>query len=173
MVPLAIVRQFAAGQQIGVDVADQEIVLHYVLELLNETGLTGSRDGGAPGPLLFKGGTALRKCVFGQTGRFSQDIDMDAAHHNGFEADIEAAFNAHSPFHGITFAIPNFRYSEGGNFSGRVAYQHPNGAGAFELQISYRLDPILRPVDLPLVDQPYFRHVEFPALRSTASIRTR
>ena len=48
MVPLAIVRQFAAGQQIGVDVADQEIVLHYVLELLNQTGLTGNRDGREP-----------------------------------------------------------------------------------------------------------------------------
>jgi len=83
MVPLAIVRQYAAGQQIGVDVADQEIVLHYVLELLNEAGLTGRRDGGRPGPLLFKGGTALRKCVFGQTGRFSRDVDMDAAHENG------------------------------------------------------------------------------------------
>lgn len=43
MVPLAVVRQFAAGQRIGVDVADQEIVLHYALELLNEAGLTGTR----------------------------------------------------------------------------------------------------------------------------------
>lgn len=165
MVPLAIVRQFAAGQQIGIDVADQEIVLHYVLELLNEAGLTGRSDGRDPGPLLFKGGTALRKCVFGQTGRFSQDIDMDAAHENGFEAEMEAAFNAHSPFHGITFSIPTFRYSQGGNFSGRVAYEHPNGAATFELQISYRLDPILDPVNLPLVNQPYFRQVEFPPPR--------
>lgn len=161
MVPLAIVRQFAAGQQIGVDVADQEIVLHYVLELFTEAGLTGRRDGGDPGPLLFKGGTALRKCVFGQTGRFSQDIDMDAAHENGFEAEIEEAFAAHRPFHGVTFSIPTFRYSQEGNFSGRVAYEHQNGAGAFELQISYRLDPILDSVDLPLVDQSYFQHVEF------------
>lgn len=162
MVPLAIVRQYAAGQQIGAEVADQEIVLHYVLELLNEAGLTGRMGGGDPGPLLFKGGTALRKCVFGQTGRFSQDIDMDAAHENGFEAEIEAAFTEHSPFHGIAFSIPTFRYSQDQNFSGHVVYEHENGAGAFELQISYRLDPILDPVDLPLVDQPYHRHVEFP-----------
>jgi uncharacterized protein len=162
MVPLAIIRQYAAGQQIGVDVADQEIVLHYVLQLLSQAGLTGRRAAGAdPGPLLFKGGTALRKCVFGQTGRFSQDVDMDAAHENGFEADIEKAFTEHSPFCGITFSIPTFRYSEDGNFSGRVAYEHDNGAGAFELQISYRLDPILDPVDLPLMPQPYFKAVEF------------
>ncbi len=161
MVPLAIVRQYAAGQQIGVDVADQEIVLHYVLELLSEAGLTGKIHSEEPGPLLFKGGTALRKCIFGQMGRFSQDIDMDAAHENGFEAAIEAVFSEGSPFHGIAFSIVNFRYSEDGNFSGNIAYRHGNGDGAFELQISYRLDPILNPVDLPLVDQPYFRHVEF------------
>lgn len=90
---------------------------------------------------------------------------MDAAHHNGFEADIEAAFAANSPFHDIAFSIPTFRYSEGGNFSGRVAYQHSNGAGRFELQISYRLDPILDSTDLTLADQPYFRYVEFPPPR--------
>jgi predicted nucleotidyltransferase component of viral defense system len=100
--------------------------------------------------------------MFGQTGRFSQDIDMDAAHENGFEAEIEAALKARSPFHGVAFSIPTFRYSQDGNFSGRVAYEHDNGTGAFELQISYRLDPILDAVDLPLVDQPYYRKVEFP-----------
>lgn len=155
-----MVRQYAAGQQIGVDVADQEIVLHYVLRLLNEASLVG-RSAPDAGPLLFKGGTALRKCVFGQTGRFSRDIDVDAAHRNGFEAQIESAFAKRNPFHGIRFSIPAFRYSADGNFSGRVTYQHDHGEGAFELQISYRLDPLLGPVNLKLVDQTYFRHVEF------------
>lgn len=155
-------RQYAAGQQIGADVADQEIVLHYALKLLNDAGLVGRNEpGAAAGPLLFKGGTALRKCVFGQTGRFSQDIDVDAAIRNGFEAQIESAFTRHNPFHGIRFSMPTFRYSDEGNFSGRVTYAHDRGAGAFELQISYRLDPILDPIDLPLVVQTYFRHVEF------------
>jgi len=65
-----------------------------------------------PGPLLFKGETALRKCMFGKMGRFSQDIDMDAAHENGFEAAIEAVFSEGRPFHGIAFSIshsPSFR----------------------------------------------------------------
>lgn len=162
MIPLANVRQYAHGQQIGADVADQEIVLHYVLQLLNEAGLVGrTAAAGAPGPLLFKGGTALRKCVFGQTGRFSQDIDLDAAQTNGFEAVVEDAFKSRTPFYGIAFSIPTFRYSSEGNFSGRVKYEHDNGAGAFELQISYRLDPILDPMDLRLVPQPYFKSVEF------------
>lgn len=163
MVPLAIVRQYAAGQQISYEVADQEIVLHYVLGLLNDAGLVGRRDpDAAAGALLFKGGTALRKCVFGSTGRFSQDIDLDATHENGFEAEIERAFADRTPFHGIAFSIPNFRYSQDGNFSGTVEYEHENRTGAFELQISYRLDPILDSRDLALQEQSYFARIEFP-----------
>jgi hypothetical protein len=59
MVPVAYVRQYAASQRIGLDAADQEIVLHYALELLNLSGLIGTRPpSSTPGPLLFKGGTA-------------------------------------------------------------------------------------------------------------------
>lgn len=157
MIAQAFVRQFAAGQKIDLDVADQEVVLHYALALLNEIGLVGYPPGEqAPGPLLFKGGTALRKCIFGSTGRFSQDIDLDATHKNGFEEAVEAAFQPAQPYHGIEFSLPRFRYSGDDNFSGTVEYRHDGGAGAFELQISYRLDPILEPVDLPLQEQSYF-----------------
>ncbi len=161
MLAPALVRQYAVGQHIDVAVADQEIVLHYVLALLNVHGLIGSPPGGKqPGALLFKGGTALRKCVFGSTGRFSQDIDFDATHRNGFEAEIEAAFAALDPYHGIHFSVPSFRYSDDGNFSGTVNYEHQDAIGAFELQISYRLEPVLEPRALPLVPQGYFARVE-------------
>jgi len=161
MVPLAFVRQYAVGQGIGVDVADQEIVLHYMLRLLCEEGLTGRLNNEEPGPLLFKGGTALRKCIFGQMGRFSRDIDMDATDEDGFEAAIERVLTERSPFYNISFAIADFRYSVDGNFSGNITYQHENGNGNFELQISYRLCSILNPVDLRLIGQTYFQHVEF------------
>jgi hypothetical protein len=161
MLPLALVRQYAVGQHIDVAVADQEIVLHYALALLNAQGLIGRQPGAEmPGPLLFKGGTALRKCVFGSTGRFSQDIDLDATNRNGFEAEIEAAFAAHNPFHGIRFAVPSFRYSQDENFSGTVNYEHQDATGAFDLQISYRLEPVLEPRTLTLVPQGYFARVE-------------
>ena len=161
MLPVALVRQYAVSQHIDLAVADQEIVLHYVLALLNAEGLIGlGPELAEPGPLLFKGGTALRKCVFGSTGRFSQDIDVDATHKNGFEADIEAAFAAHDPYHGIGFSVPQFRYSQDENFSGTVHYEHDHGDGTFELQISYRLEPILEPRPLALVPQGYFARVE-------------
>lgn len=76
---------------------------------------------------------------------------------------IDDAFESQSPFHGISFSISSFRYSKEGNFSGSVAYEHEHGSGSFELQISYRLDPILEPVELPLARQTYFKHVEFDA----------
>ncbi|HEY0391527.1 MAG TPA: nucleotidyl transferase AbiEii/AbiGii toxin family protein [Solirubrobacterales bacterium] len=157
MIAQAFVRQFAAGQKIDLDVADQEVVLHYALARLNEIGLVGYPPGEqAPGPLLFKGGTALRKCIFGSTGRFSQDIDLDATHKNGFEEAVEAAFRPAQPYHGIEFSLPRFRYSSDDNFSGTVEYRHSGGKGAFELQISYRQDPILEPVELTLQEQSYF-----------------
>jgi predicted nucleotidyltransferase component of viral defense system len=121
VVAKAFVRQYAVSQQIDEAVADQEIVLHYALALLNEIGLVGQAEGhAAPGPLLFKGGTALRKCLFGSTGRFSQDIDLDATDENAYEDQIHDALVAR-PYHGITFDIESFRHSLDGNFSGTVS----------------------------------------------------
>ncbi|MGH8260479.1 MAG: nucleotidyl transferase AbiEii/AbiGii toxin family protein [Steroidobacteraceae bacterium] len=165
MIPSQLVRRYAHNQQVGLDVADQEIVLHYALGLLNKAQLMGRQEDGSVGPLLFKGGTALRKCMFGSEGRFSQDIDLDAPYKNGFEAAAEAAFVDRSPFHGITFSIVKSRWSEDGdeNFSGIVEYDHAGGSGRFELQISYRLNPVLAARDLALVAQEYFSRVEFAA----------
>jgi hypothetical protein len=87
---------------------------------------------------------------------FSQDIDLDASHRNGYEEAVEAAFQPAQPYYGIEFSLPRFRYSSDDNFSGTVEYRHDGGEGAFELQISYRLDPILEPVDLTLQEQSYF-----------------
>jgi uncharacterized protein len=162
MVTNAIVRQFAAGQRITPDVADQEIVLVYALALLNEGGLTGVLAAGGTGPLLFKGGTALRKCVFGSTGRFSVDIDFDAERRNGYEVEIEKLLRERSPYHGVEFTIQDFRYSQDGNFSATITYRHGHGGGRFELQISYRETGILVPRHLRLAEQPYFRHLDVP-----------
>lgn len=162
MISSALIRQYAVGQNVSQDVADKEIVLHYVLALLNEGGLIGPNvsEGGY---LLFKGGTALRKCVFGGSGRFSIDIDLDATRGNGFEVQVEELFS--SPYHEIDFSIANFRYSDDGNFGAEIDYEHPYGKGSFELQISYRDSTILDPVHLPLLEQSYFRYTEFDLQR--------
>ncbi len=100
--------------------------------------------------------------MFGSTGRFSQDIDLDASRANGFEDAIIDLFTDRSPYQEIRFSMGSIRYSHDGNFSGTVEYDHPSGSGAFELQISYRMDPVLDSIDLELQPQPYFRQVEVP-----------
>ncbi len=159
MVSNALIRQYAHGARVSPEVAGQDIVLHYALALLNERGLVGRRaGGGAPGPLLFKGGTALRKCVFGSLGRFSEDIDLDAERKNGFEAEIEELFQ--EAYHGLRFRFAGVRYSSEENFSGTVEFRHEHGQGTFELQISYRIGTVLPTVDLPLTPVPYQARVE-------------
>ncbi len=160
MLSEAIIRQYAHGARVSPAVAGQDIALHYALALLNEHGLVGRPPGGGPhGPLLFKGGTALRKCVFGSLGRFSEDIDLDAHEKNGFEAEIEELFQGE--YHGLRLRFADVRYSDEENFSGSVEFAHEHGEGVFELQISYRLTIILPTVDLQLQRMPYERRVEF------------
>ena len=49
-------------------VAEQDVVLTYALRVL--------LDAGVMDHLAFKGGTCLRKVVFGSAGRFSEDLDF-------------------------------------------------------------------------------------------------
>jgi hypothetical protein len=171
MVPKAFVRQYAVSQQIDETVADQEIVLHYALALLNEIGLVDpGMDGAAPGPLLFKGGTALRKCVFGSTGRFSQDIDLDATAHQSYEDEISDALTTHSPYHGVRFEIETFRHSEDGNFSGTIAYEHAGGERTLRAadQLSPRSDPRPAAAGAGPADVPQARR-----MRRAGAVRTR
>lgn len=159
MVSSALIRQYANGARVSPEIAGQDIALHYALALLNERGLIGRPPGGGKqGPLLFKGGTALRKCVFGSLGRFSEDIDLDAERKNGFEAEIEELFGGE--YHGLRFRFADVRYSDEDNFSGSVEFAHENGHGTFELQISYRMTIVLPTVDLHLTPAPYQARVE-------------
>ena len=49
-------------------VAERDVVLTYALRALNDTGVMNH--------LAFKGGTCLRKTMFGSSGRFSEDLDF-------------------------------------------------------------------------------------------------
>src|SRR6266704_2066145 len=89
---------FAVGARVGIEVAEREIVLTYVLKIFEEGGLLKT--------LAFKGGTCLRKCIYGKETRFSVDLDFTDV--SGRQADdvILAAMSALSkPSYGIAFEL--------------------------------------------------------------------
>ncbi|MCP4549296.1 MAG: hypothetical protein GY835_22820, partial [bacterium] len=70
MIEKRLVQWYAADAGVDLDIAEREIALTYVLDILS--------DGGLLNRMAFKGGTAIRKLYLGGTGRFSLDLDFTA-----------------------------------------------------------------------------------------------
>jgi len=135
-------------------VAEREVVLTYALGLLRETK--------AFDHLAFKGGTCLRKMVFGSTGRFSEDLDFTLRTDDD-QIALTALYEAfHQEHHGIRFSMPNDWNETDDGFGMEVRYQHNwNSSGKFRLQVSSREKPTLSVIERPMIDQVYFRDLEF------------
>ena len=138
-------------------IAEREVILTYALEAIKKKDLMKH--------LAFKGGTALRKLVFGSSGRFSMDLDftlyaVDQDRDDILE-QIISVFNGEH--HHITFKTDDFYFTEEEtSFGGDVRYSHAwNNAGVFKLQISLREEPTLPIVEGPLQPQEYFKEMEF------------
>ena len=137
-------------------VAERDVVLTYALRAL--------LDAGVMDHLAFKGGSCLRKIVFGSTGRFSEDLDFTLDSNDPEDDVLERiveTFNRED--HGIAFSFDEFyKTQDDASFGGDVLYRHAwNDAGRFHLQVSLRERPTLPVVSLPMKPQVYFRHVEF------------
>ncbi len=137
-------------------VAERDVVLTYALRAL--------LDAGVAGHLAFKGGTCLRKLVFGSTGRFSEDLDftLDTDRpEDDVLTDIVEVFNGEH--HGITFIFDEYYKTDDDiSFGGDVQYRHSwNDAGRFRLQVSLRERPTLAVVSRAMQHQAYFNHLEF------------
>ena len=86
-------------------IAEKEVVLTFLLQLLSERGILDK--------LAFKGGTCLRKMFIGSQGRFSTDLDFTGIEEHDHEDIILEMMEAFGqPFHGIQFAIPDGSYYE-------------------------------------------------------------
>jgi predicted nucleotidyltransferase component of viral defense system len=137
-------------------VAERDVVLTYALRALHDAGVAVH--------LAFKGGTCLRKMVFGSTGRFSEDLDFTLAT-TGADDDvlvrIVEVFNREH--HGIRFTFDEYYKTDGEtSFGGEVVYRHAwNSAGRFRLQVSLRERPTLPITPRPMKPQAYFPHLEF------------
>ena len=141
-------------------IAEKEVVLTFLLQLLTERGILDR--------FAFKGGTCLRKMVIGTPGRFSTDLDFTGLEEHDHETvilDMMAAFK--QPFHGIQFNIPDDSYYEtqdGLSWGVNPTYAHAwNGSGESEirLQISRREIPTLATERRQQREQSYFRLLPF------------
>jgi predicted nucleotidyltransferase component of viral defense system len=142
-------------------IAEKEIVLTYLLELLSQRGILNR--------LAFKGGTCLRKIFLGSQGRFSTDLDFTGTEEHDHEdiiLDMMQAFD--EPFHGIQFEIPDGSYyetEEGESWGANPVYRHDwNASGVSEvrIQVSRRETPSLPPERRPQVHHSYFAELPFP-----------
>ena len=148
---------FSAGAQVGLDVAEREIVLTYVLKILDDAGLLKTH--------AFKGGTCLRKCIYGKETRFSVDLDFTSISDEKPDDVILATVGAFGkPAYGLSFEVDtdDFYVSEDKLSCGAsVRYKHAWSEGLFKLDISLREAPSLPLAALPLQPQPYFKQLEF------------
>jgi predicted nucleotidyltransferase component of viral defense system len=147
-------------------IAEKEVVLTFLLELLSSRGILDR--------LAFKGGTCLRKIFIGSQGRFSTDLDFTAIEDYDYEAiilDMMSAFQ--EPFHGIDFNIPDDSYYEtqdGLSWGVNPTYAHTwNGSGQSEvkLQISRRETPTLATERRQQCEQSYFKLLSFAPAKIT------
>ena len=137
-------------------IAERDVVLTYALRALSDSGVMEQ--------LAFKGGTCLRKIVFGTTGRFSEDLDFTldtAVPEDGVLVRLIDVFNMEH--YGITFELDEYyKTDDNTSFGGEVLYRHAwNSAGRFRLQVSLLERPILPVTRRPMKTQSYFAHVEF------------
>jgi predicted nucleotidyltransferase component of viral defense system len=138
-------------------IAERDVVLTYALRALVEDGVMNH--------LAFKGGTCLRKLVFGSAGRFSEDLDftMDSAEPDDdvLMQIVEVLSREHF---GITFTFDEYyKTDDDTSFGGDVLYRHSwNDAGRFRLQVSLRERPTLPAIARPMQHQAYFDRLEFP-----------
>ncbi len=147
-------------------IAEKEIVLTHLLQLMAERGILGK--------LAFKGGTCLRKVFLGSRGRFSTDLDftrIEEHDHEDMILDLMEAFE--HPFHGIRFGISDDNYYEtqdGLSWGVNPRYTHdwnPGGQSEIRLQISQREVPTLPPLRNSQCVQSYFRYLPFDPVEIT------
>jgi len=135
-----------------------DVGLTHLLQLFHDQGLTEH--------LAFKGGTFLRKMVFGPRGRLSTDLDFtcrtDIALDDLTLALLEALAK---PYHGLTFRFDknkDWYLTDDGCAANPVLTHLGNPTGIkIKIQISTRERPIRPVVPVPQIEQSYFKYLPF------------
>lgn len=154
---------YARSSKVSLEVAERDVVLTYVLHVLSENVLA---------KLAFKGGTCLKKVYFGNTGRFSMDLDFTSCGlaleelkgRLGELLDNKAAFDIN--FDVVEGHIRTGTAAGGESYIAVVRYAHSwNEGSEFEIEVSYREEPVLPLQEQLLFDAMYFKYCEFPRFK--------
>jgi predicted nucleotidyltransferase component of viral defense system len=144
------------------DYVEIDVLLTHLLQRMHEMGLMDH--------LVFKGGTMLRKMVFGSNGRLSTDLDFVVRSITGIEPDdmaLEIASAFQTDYRGIRF---DFNFAKDLGTSEGACRANPKcmtnftpGGHVIKIEVSYRADPVLAPVMMPQLTQTYFSDLDFTA----------
>jgi len=135
-----------------------EVLLTYILQLFHERGLHEH--------LAFKGGTMLRKMVFGSRGRLSTDLDFTCRSDISVDDLTTMMLDAlQQPYHGIEFRFDRDRdwyLTDDGCAANPVCSHEDNQQGVkVKLQVSTRERPILPVVARQQIEEDYFKLLPF------------
>jgi predicted nucleotidyltransferase component of viral defense system len=135
-----------------------DVVLTYLLQLLYEKGLTAI--------LAFKGGTMLRKMVFGARGRLSTDLDFTSQADISRDDLLVKILDALAqPYHGIAFRFDrdkDWYLTDDGCAAVPVCSHAENQNGLkIKLQVSTREQPVLPVKEASQLRQDYFNLLPF------------
>lgn len=136
---------------------ETDIILTYLLQLMHERGITKH--------IAFKGGTMLRKMIFGPRGRYSTDLDFTLRSDFTDEQVMEMMLDAlGTSYHGLSFRIDDkdWDFTDNSFFANPACSHAGNERGIkIKLQVSLREKPILPVKSLPQIEQEYFKLLPF------------
>lgn len=157
MLSIQQLRQIAGQTRRDIANVEIEVMLTYLLQLLEERGVSAR--------LAFKGGTMLRKMVFGQSGRLSTDLDFTRNSGDTDQDIIGQLIGAFAePYRGLRFELADgdLYTTEGACAANPVCYHDGNVNGVkIKVQISIRESPILPVETVQQKEQAFFRHLPF------------
>jgi len=149
-----------AARSVARDIGNVEIdvVLTYLLQLFSDKGITEH--------LAFKGGTMLRKMVFGPRGRLSTDLDFTRRTDIHIDELMLLMLDALAqPYHGISFRFDkdkDWYLTDDGCAANPVCFHEGNPKGVkIKLQVSMRESPVMPVASAAQLEQDYFKLLEF------------
>ena len=135
-----------------------DVILTFLLQLFAERGIMEH--------VAFKGGTMLRKMVFGPRGRLSTDLDFTRRSDIVIDDLMLMMLEAlDAPYHGLSFRFDkdkDWYLTDEGCAANPVCFHDDNKKGVkIKLQVSTRETPVMPVVAVAQIEQDYFRLLPF------------